>query len=120
MQASIANYVKRALSFRTLKACARFLQSRRHRPTHRRARSIGELTAWIRVALQGHAARDRASDALHPPGGLCCQRPPSLDQGEITDKGSINQRAMLRCRAELVALLYADVPSAVVITLSSG
>jgi feruloyl-CoA synthase len=33
--------------------------------------------------------------------------PPSLDAGEITDKGSINQRAMLRHRAALVDALYA-------------
>jgi feruloyl-CoA synthase len=33
---------------------------------------------------------------------------PSLDRGEITDKGSINQRAILRHRAALVAALYAD------------
>jgi feruloyl-CoA synthase len=45
---------------------------------------------------------------------------PSLDQGEITDKGSINQRAVLRCRAELVAALYADIPPAVVIAVPSG
>jgi feruloyl-CoA synthase len=32
---------------------------------------------------------------------------PSLDAGEITDKGSINQRAVLRCRAHLLADLYA-------------
>ena len=33
--------------------------------------------------------------------------PPSLDAGEITDKGSINQRAVLRHRAALVDALYA-------------
>lgn len=33
---------------------------------------------------------------------------PSLDRGEITDKGSINQRAILRHRAALVAALYAS------------
>ncbi|MBO0753152.1 MAG: feruloyl-CoA synthase, partial [Bradyrhizobiaceae bacterium] len=33
--------------------------------------------------------------------------PPSLDAGEITDKGSINQRAMLRHRAAAVDALYA-------------
>jgi feruloyl-CoA synthase len=32
---------------------------------------------------------------------------PSLDAGEITDKGSINQRAVLRCRPGMVADLYA-------------
>jgi feruloyl-CoA synthase len=40
---------------------------------------------------------------------------PSLDAGEITDKGSINQRAVLRCRAPLVADLYAAAPRASVI-----
>ncbi len=33
---------------------------------------------------------------------------PSIDKGEITDKGSINQRAVLKERADLVAALYAD------------
>jgi feruloyl-CoA synthase len=37
---------------------------------------------------------------------------PSLDAGEITDKGSINQRAVLRCRAALVAELYSATPPA--------
>jgi feruloyl-CoA synthase len=35
---------------------------------------------------------------------------PSLDAGEITDKGSINQRAVLRRREALVADLYAGTP----------
>jgi feruloyl-CoA synthase len=34
--------------------------------------------------------------------------PPALDRGEITDKGSINQRAVLDHRAELVAAIYDD------------
>jgi feruloyl-CoA synthase len=33
--------------------------------------------------------------------------PPSLDKGELTDKGSINQRAVLTHRAALVEALYA-------------
>jgi feruloyl-CoA synthase len=37
--------------------------------------------------------------------------PPSLDAGEMTDKGSINARAVLARRAALVAELYADAPS---------
>ena len=41
--------------------------------------------------------------------------PPSLDVGEVTDKGSINQRAMLAHRAALVEDLYADPPPANVI-----
>jgi feruloyl-CoA synthase len=35
---------------------------------------------------------------------------PSLDAGEVTDKGSINQRAVLRSRAQLLVDLYAKPP----------
>lgn len=35
-------------------------------------------------------------------------KPPSLDLGEVTDKGSINQRAVLQHRADVVAGLYDD------------
>ena len=34
--------------------------------------------------------------------------PPSIDRGEVTDKGSLNQRAVLSSRPELVAALYDD------------
>lgn len=43
--------------------------------------------------------------------------PPSLDVGEITDKGSINQRAVLNHRRALVDEMYSDPPSARVITI---
>ncbi len=45
---------------------------------------------------------------------------PSLDAGEMTDKGSINQRAVLTRRAELVAELYAPAPSPRVILIDRG
>jgi feruloyl-CoA synthase len=32
--------------------------------------------------------------------------PPSIDKGEVTDKGSINQRAVLKCREALVNALH--------------
>jgi feruloyl-CoA synthase len=34
--------------------------------------------------------------------------PPSIDRDEVTDKGSINQQAVLRQRAALVEALYRD------------
>jgi feruloyl-CoA synthase len=43
--------------------------------------------------------------------------PLSIDRGEVTDKGSINQRAVLDHRAGLIDELYAPVPAAHVITL---
>jgi feruloyl-CoA synthase len=41
---------------------------------------------------------------------LVLEEPPSLDAGEMTDKGSINQRAVLARRAALVEELYSDSP----------
>jgi len=46
--------------------------------------------------------------------------PPSLDAGEMTDKGSINQRAVLERRADLVTELYAPEPSPRVLVLDEG
>jgi feruloyl-CoA synthase len=43
--------------------------------------------------------------------------PPSMDQGEMTDKGSINQRAVLKNRSALVEELYATPLSARVIAI---
>jgi feruloyl-CoA synthase len=37
---------------------------------------------------------------------MVLEEPPSLDAGEMTDKGSINQRAVLKRRAALVEELY--------------
>ena len=42
---------------------------------------------------------------------LLMDEPPSLDRAEMTDKGSINQRAVLKNRSALVEELYADTPS---------
>jgi feruloyl-CoA synthase len=36
--------------------------------------------------------------------------PPSIDAHEVTDKGSINQRAVMSVRAGLVEDLYAEDP----------
>jgi feruloyl-CoA synthase len=46
--------------------------------------------------------------------------PPSLDAGEMTDKGSINQRAVLARRADLVTDLYAAEPSPRVLVIAKG
>jgi feruloyl-CoA synthase len=48
---------------------------------------------------------------------LLLDTPPSLDVGEATDKGSINQRMVLRHRAALVQELFASTPSPRVIAI---
>ncbi|MEJ8575056.1 feruloyl-CoA synthase [Microbaculum marinum] len=51
---------------------------------------------------------------------MLMQAPPAIDRHEMTDKGSINQRAVLENRAGLVEELFADPPSPRVIALSEG
>lgn len=64
------------------------------------------------------AAADRLSDHAARASGsasritrlMFIEVPLSFDRGEVTDKGSINQRAVLRNRADLVASLWSDDP----------
>jgi len=44
--------------------------------------------------------------------------PLSIDRGEVTDKGSINQRAVLEHRGALIEALYSPSPPAQVVTLN--
>ena len=53
------------------------------------------------VGGQARQAGERVARAL------VLAEPPSIDRGEITDKGSINQRAVLTHRAAAVESLYA-------------
>lgn len=48
---------------------------------------------------------------------LVMTEPPSIDAGEITDKGYVNQRATLERRAALVEALYAQSPGLGVVAL---
>jgi feruloyl-CoA synthase len=61
------------------------------------------------LALDGGSSR-------HPTRVLILTEPPSIDAGEITDKGYINQRAVLERRAALVETLHATPASSDVIT----
>jgi len=91
-------------------ACAAMLASA-GTPTCAELAADVRLVAWLRKQLAAHAQANPASSR-------CVRRArilpvaPSLDRGEITDKGSINQRAVLRHHAELVAELYAETPPA--------
>ncbi len=55
--------------------------------------------------LQSTGSSNRVARAI------VLEEPPSLDAGEMTDKGSINQRAVLQRRMNLVDELYRDPPS---------
>lgn len=53
-----------------------------------------------------HLNRDAQGNASRIEWLALLAEPPSIDAGEITDKGSINQRAVLQRRAALVEALY--------------
>jgi feruloyl-CoA synthase len=67
----------------------------------------------VRAAFQALADRlwqEGTGSATRPARWLLLAEPPSIDRGELTDKNSINQRAVLAARAALVDRLYADPP----------
>ncbi|TAN56664.1 MAG: feruloyl-CoA synthase [Betaproteobacteria bacterium] len=73
-------------------------------PTASKDLSPDAVRGRIAQALQALAADGGSS--THPTRALIAQEPPSIDANEITDKGYINQRAVLEKRAALVAALY--------------
>jgi len=69
--------------------------------------SAGEQAERIAAALRALKAEGGGSSQV-PMRALLLAEPPSADAGEITDKGYVNQGAVLRRRAEAVAQLYAS------------
>jgi feruloyl-CoA synthase len=79
-------------------------------------RSLGDgLAAELRRRLREAqaASPDTASQTIRRL--LLLTEPPSIDAGEITDKGYVNQRAVLQRRSALVEALYQDSGSALVV-----
>ena len=72
-----------------------------------------ELADRIATALAALRAEGGGSSQV-PGRALLLTEPPSADAGEITDKGYINQSAVLRRRAAEVERLYAGGPGVVV------
>jgi feruloyl-CoA synthase len=74
------------------------------------------VLAALRARLKAFARASTGSSTLVAR-AIVLDEPPSLDAGEMTDKGSINQRAVLTRRAETVAELYARAPSCRVLVI---
>lgn len=64
-----------------------------------------DLRAAIAERLAMHNATATGS-SLRVPRAMILRDPLDLDKGEVTDKGSVNQRAVLRHRADLIEALY--------------
>jgi feruloyl-CoA synthase len=104
-----------ALIFPDLDAC------RRLAPDLKDA-SAADITAHESVRrefglLLDHFAKQSTGSSNRIVRAILLDTPPSLDIGEATDKGSINQRMVLKHRAALVDELYAAAPPAHVIAI---
>lgn len=75
---------------------------------------LGKLRAALHTAIQMRRNAGAGSSQC-PTRALVMTSPPDPDAGEITDKGYINQGAVLTRRAVAVAALYAASPDADVI-----
>jgi feruloyl-CoA synthase len=64
-----------------------------------------EIRSRLSAALE--KLREEGGSSTHPTRLLVLGEPPSIDANEITDKGYVNQRAVLERRAALVERLYA-------------
>jgi feruloyl-CoA synthase len=71
--------------------------------------ALGERLASLASSATGSSTRVTRIAIL--------EETPSIDNGEMTDKGSINQRAVLAHRKHLVEALYAEGGDARVIAL---
>jgi feruloyl-CoA synthase len=78
-----------------------------------------ELHEHLAHALAAH--NDAAGSSARVERLLVMARPASLDAGEVTDKGYVNQRKVLAARAALAEMLYAEpVPAGVIVADTQG
>ncbi|MGQ3358188.1 MAG: feruloyl-CoA synthase [Phreatobacter sp.] len=76
----------------------------------------GQLVAEVTRRL-ADLAKEATGSSNRVVRAMILDDPPSLEHGELTDKGSINQRAVLARRAGLVGALHAPAPPPGVIAL---
>lgn len=67
---------------------------------------VAELLAAYNATAEGSSSRVRRV--------MFMSEPLDLEKGEVTDKGSVNQRAVLRHRADLTDALFGDDPRVIV------
>lgn len=75
------------------------------------------VKAWLRELLVQLAAR-ASGGSQRIVRALILDQPPSIIAGEITDKGTINQRAVMQRRQAAVELLYSSSPPEPIVVLT--
>lgn len=104
-----------ALIFPKLDACRALAGEEVADPAHE-VIAHARVQDAIRTAL-AHHNRTAGGSSNRIVRALIMRDPPSVDAGEITDKGYINQRAVLERRAKLVDMLYSLASGSAVIDI---
>ncbi len=108
-----------ALVFPDLEACRKLAPE--HAANAQSAAVLGDVRVRIKfAALLDALAAGSPGSSTRVVRALLLAEPPSMDKGEMTDKGSINQRAVLKNRAALVDGLYATPLSSQVIAITGA
>jgi len=105
-----------AMIFPDLQACAREA-GLPETATPREITSHPTIRSRFQTAL-GNLALRATGSSNHVARALLLEEQPDIDRGEVTDKGSINQRAVQAHRAYLVDRLHADEPGPEIMTFS--
>ena len=93
-----------AILFLNVDAC-RKLTNHSVEISHQEVYQHQEIQNFV-IELLENLGRKATGSANRVVKAIIAHEPPSIDLGEITDKGSLNQRAILKYRAELVASMY--------------
>ena len=102
------------LVFPNLPECRKFAQLPEDAP----ADNVLVHPAVVRRVREGMTILAQGGgSSTHPARVMLMAEPPSVEAGEITDKGYINQRIVRTRRADLVEWLHADIPDKNVITV---
>ena len=105
-----------ALVFPDMEACRKLAPE--HSVDAAPAAILDDVRVRLKFASLLHAlAASSPGSSTRVMRAILMAEPPSMDKGEMTDKGSINQRAVLKNRAALVDDLYATPLSSRVIAI---
>jgi len=96
-----------ALFFPAMEVCRKLCSALPENATAHQILSQVEVRAVFQERLQSFAAASTGS-STRVERALLMETPPSLETQEITDKGTVNQKAVLKNRAHLVEELYRE------------
>jgi feruloyl-CoA synthase len=108
-----------ALLFPSLAACRRLAADLEAETPARTLLDDPRVSGKFREILQA-VAQESTGSTTFVARAVLLDAPPSIDAGELTDKGSVSQRAVLESRASQVEALYADPPAPNVIVIEAG